>query len=204
MMIKAPKGGRIFWIMLIQTVVGYAWLVSAIDKIRSETFLPGLPSELAKMSEETKYGWYSRFLEDAAIPNADLFGRLVTWGELLVGISLIALAGLLVLRGTDDRWALPASATAAVALLAGIFMNVNFHLAEGFYHPLAGYSDGLEGSVDLDSLMPLVQLVLLAVNLSIAWSGIRQLRKATPREATASVQPAAPKQSSGGPLGVER
>ena len=59
-------------------------------------------------------------------------------------------------------------------------MNVNFHLAEGFFHPLVGYSDGLEGSVDLDSLMPLVQLVLLGVNVSIAWQGIRLSKRVTP------------------------
>ena len=175
-MTKTLKGWPIFWIMLVQMVVGYAWLASAVDKVRSSTFLPGLPQELEEMSEETKYGWYRRFLEDGVIPNAELFGRLVTWGELLVGISLIALAALLILRGTAGRWALPASGIGAAALLAAIFMNGNFHLAEGYFHPFIGYSDGLEGSVDLDSLMPLVQLVLLGVNLSMAWQGIRRPR----------------------------
>ena len=179
-MTNTLKGRPTFWIMLVQIVVGYAWLMSGIDKVRSAGFLPGLPDELAEMSEETKYGWYKRFLEDVAVPNADLFGWLVTWGELLVGISLIIVAAFLVLRGSADKWGPPASAIAAAALLGGIFMNVNFHLAEGFFHPLVGYSDGLEGSVDLDSLMPLVQLVLLGVNLSIAWQGIRLSRRVTP------------------------
>jgi hypothetical protein len=187
-MVRALKGERIFWIMLVQFLVGYVWLISAIDKVRSATFLPGLPQRLAEMSEETKYGWYRRFLKDVTIPNAEVFGRLITWGELLVGISLMALAAFLVLRGTQDRWALAASSIAAGALLAGVLMNVNFHLAEGFHHPFVGYSDGLEGSVDLDSLMPLVQLVLLAVNLTIAWSGFRQLRKVTAREPAVSIQ----------------
>jgi hypothetical protein len=181
-MFKFVKGRQIFWIMLVQIVIGYAWLASAIDKLRSSAFLSGLPDELAEMSEETKYGWYRRFLEDVAIPNSDLFGRLVTWGELLVGISLIALAAFLILCGTADRWTLPVSAVAAAALLGGILMNGNFHLAEGFYHPFVGYSDGLEGSVDLDSLMPLVQLVLLAVNLAIAWAAFRQFQRVASRE----------------------
>jgi uncharacterized membrane protein YphA (DoxX/SURF4 family) len=153
--------------MLVQTVIGYAWLVSGIDKLRSSTFLPGLSEELAEMSDETKYGWYRNFLENVAIPNSDLSGRLVTWGELLVGISLIAAAAFLILQGAAGRWTAPVSAIAAAALLAGIFMNVNFHLAEGYYHPFAGYGDGLDGSIDLDSLMPLTQLVLLAFNLAI-------------------------------------
>src|SRR3989304_857803 len=109
-MLRALRGERAFWIMLVQAVVGYAWLASAVDKVRSASFLPGLPDELAEMSEETKYGWYSRFLEDVAVPNADLFGRLVTWGELLVGISLIIVAAFLVLRGSADKWGPPASA----------------------------------------------------------------------------------------------
>jgi hypothetical protein len=173
--------------MLVQIVIGYAWLASAIDKLRSATFLPGLPEELAEMSEETKYGWYRRFLEDVAIPNAELFGRLVTWGELLVGISLMALAAFLVLRGSDGRWALSASAIGAAALLVGVFMNVNFHLAEGYYHPFAGYGDGLDGSVDLDSLMPLTQLVLLAFNLTIAWAAFPQLRPGGANEVVPSL-----------------
>jgi len=185
-MIKAPKGGRLFWIMLIQTVIGYVWFVSGIDKLRSSAFLPGLPDVLAEMSEETKYGWYRNFLENVALPNSDLFGLLVAWGELAVGVSLIAAAAFLVLRGTADRWAMPVLAIAVAALLAGIFMNVNFHLAEGYYHPFAGYGDGLDGSVDLDSLMPLTQLVLLAFNLAIAWSGARQMRRIAGTEVVTS------------------
>jgi hypothetical protein len=176
---------------VIQAVVGYAWLVSAIDKIRSETFLPGLPDELAEMSRRRSTAGTAAFWKIQSVPNADLFGRLVTWGELLVGIGLIVMAVFLVLRGTNDRWALWRRPSRPWRCWRA-FHERQFSPGRGFDHPFVGYSDGLEGSVDLDFLMPLVQLVLLGVNPSIAWLGIRQLRKATPREVTASVRPAGP------------
>ncbi len=189
-MVRTLKGQSLVWIMAVQAVVGYTWLVSGIDKVRSPTFLAALPDTLAEMAEETKFGWYRRFLEEVTLPNAELFGRLVTWGEVLVGGGMIVLAAALVVRGSADRWTLPISSFAGVALVAGIVMNANFHLAEGYSHPFLGYSDGLEGSVDLDSLMPVVQLVLLAFNGAVAWSARR--RWLPDRPSTAASREAAP------------
>ena len=54
-------------------------------------------------------------------------------------------------------------AIVALASAAAIFMNVNFHLANGSPHPWLVPKDGFDEGVDLDSLLPLIQLVFLVV-----------------------------------------
>lgn len=52
-------------------------------------------------------------------------------------------------------------------------MNLNFHLANGSAHPWLIPGDGFDEGVDLDSLMPAVQLVLVVVALSV-WQATRR------------------------------
>lgn len=57
--------------------------------------------------------------------------------------------------------------TIVVASLAAIFMNINFHLANGSPHPWLVPKDGFDEGVDLDSLLPLIQLVFVAVSTKV-------------------------------------
>lgn len=56
-------------------------------------------------------GWYASFLEAVVLPNASIFGHLVAWGELLVGIGLIV------------------GAFTGFAAISGMMMNLAFLLA---------------------------------------------------------------------------
>ena len=55
----------------------------------------------------------------------------------------------------------------AAASIGGILLNISFHLANGDPHPWLIPGNGFDQGVDLDSLMPLVQLtfVIVAVKL---------------------------------------
>jgi hypothetical protein len=63
-------------------------------------------------------------------------------------------------------------ATTALASLAAIFMTVNFHLANGAPHPWLIPSDGFDEGVDLDSLLPAIELVLIGVSVAF-WRALR-------------------------------
>jgi hypothetical protein len=63
-------------------------------------------------------------------------------------------------------------ATTVLASLGGIFMAVNFHLANGAPHPWLIPQSGFDEGVDLDSLLPAVQLVLIGVSLGF-WRSLR-------------------------------
>jgi hypothetical protein len=65
----------------------------------------------------------------------------------------------------------------ALASLGGIVMAVNFHLVNGGTHLWLIPKSGFDESVDLDSLLPAVQLVLIVVSVGV-W---RSIHRAAPR-----------------------
>ena len=91
------------------------------------------------------------------------------------GIALIAAALVWLFRwdrvGLNGRAII--LAVTAIASLAAVFMNVNFHLANGGTHPWLIPDSGFDEGVDLDSLMPAIQLVFLGV----AVYGLRAVRR---------------------------
>lgn len=163
-------------LLLIQILVGYVWLMSGLAKIVRGGFPDGLEEELREGSPG-RAGWYESFLEDAVYPNARAFGYLIEASELSVGVVLVAtaLAWLLVWDRLAPSVRRALLVVAALAALGGVFMNLNFHLANGSAHPWLVPADGFDEGVDLDSIMPAVQLVLVAVNL-----GALRLQRADP------------------------
>lgn len=170
-------------LLLIQLFLGYEWLMSGLTKVVRGGFAAGLADELAEKSEGVG-GLYGSFLDEVAIPNAEVFGWLIVAGELVVGIGLAAAGLVWLLRwerlGPSGRSAV--LAVTALAALGGIFMNVNFHLANGSAHPWLIPGDGFDEGVDLDSLMPALQLVLIGVSVG----ALRAVRRGRPAASSAT------------------
>jgi hypothetical protein len=166
-------------LLTVEALVGYEWLMSGLTKIVRGGFPGGLADELREKSVGAA-AWYSSFLDNAVIPNGGLFGVLIIAAELAVGGALIAVAALWAFRweklGATGRTVV--LAVTAAAALGGILMNLNFHLANGSAHPWLIPSGGFDEGIDLDSLMPAVQLVLVVVSLSV-WRATRR-RAAAP------------------------
>ena len=80
-------------------VVVRGMMNSAINKARAG-------GEMADVSE-----WYAFFLEKAVLPNTELVAHLVAWGELLVGLGLIA------------------GAVTGITAFFGLTMNISYLLA---------------------------------------------------------------------------
>lgn len=112
---------RVAW-TLVRIWLGWQWFEAGSGKVGQAGwtgdqagtavagFLKGALGKAAGDHPEVK-GWYANFVENVAIPNAGVFGHLVAWGELLVGIGLIL------------------GALTSVAVLMGALMNLNFLLA---------------------------------------------------------------------------
>ncbi len=165
-------------LLAVQVIIGFEWFMSGLTKLVRGGFPSGLADELTEKSEGIG-GWYRDFLDDVVIPNATGFGYLIELSELAVGIALIA-AALTWLRAWERIGAGGRTAVLAVTMLAaagGILMNVAFHLANGSAHPWLIPGDGFDEGVDLDSLMPAIQLVLAAVSAG-TWLGLRRERQA--------------------------
>lgn len=171
-------GPALAGLLAIEALLGYEWFVSGLTKVVRGGFAAGLAGDLREKSEGTA-GWYRSFLESAVIPNAQVFGYLIEIGELLVGVALIAAALVWLTRWEHlpDAGRVAVLAVTILAALGAIAMNVNFHLANGGAHPWLIPKDGFDEGIDLDSLMPAIELVLVAVSASL----LRSLRHAKTR-----------------------
>lgn len=167
-------------LLVVQILIGYEWLVSGVTKLVDGGFPRGLAAELRGGSQAAP-SFYRSFLDSVVIPHGQLFGYLVEIGELIGGAALIAAAVVWLVRWNrlSVTWQTGVLAVTAVASLIGIFMNVNFHLANGGTHPWLIPPSGFDEGVDLDSLMPAIQLVLFVV----ATYGLRALRRSRYRNA---------------------
>ena len=111
-------------------------------------------------------GWYRTLLDKTIIPHAWFVGWVVLIAELTIGISLLGAAIAWVWmdrRMSRTAWRVTLLITATAALGATV-LNVAFHLANASPHPWLIPKDGFDEGVDLDSLLPMVQLVLFAVS----------------------------------------
>ena len=160
-------------LLFVQIAIGYEWLISGLTKVIDGGFPQGLAGELTDSSTGAP-SFYRSFLDNVVIPHGQLFGYLVEIGELAGGIALIGAAVVWLIRWErlSAAWQTTVLTVTATASLIGIFMNVNFHLANGGTHPWLIPPSGFDEGVDLDSMMPAIQLVLLVV----AIAGLRALR----------------------------
>ncbi|MEK4026661.1 DoxX family protein [Sporosarcina sp. FSL W7-1283] len=107
--------------LVIRVYVGFAWLKAGWGKAMSDAWtgenagvaIHGFVSGALKKSTEggDVTNWYASFLENVVLPNAKVFGFIVAYGEMLVGLGLIF--GLLT----------------GIAAFFGAFMNVSFLFA---------------------------------------------------------------------------
>ena len=109
---KTPQVAIVWTILRIW--LGVQWIEAGWHKITggfdASGFMKGAIAG-ATGDHPAVQGWYAVFLENIALPNADIFSHLVAYGEVLVGIGLIL------------------GAATIPALIAAAFMNLNFLLA---------------------------------------------------------------------------
>ncbi len=114
---------RLSWLWLILRVyVGYEWLSAGLEKLQSAAWVgakagAGITGFVNGALQKTTGAnpavqpFYATFLKNVVLPNAAVWGYIITFGELLVGIGLI----LGIFTG--------------IAAFFGSFMNVNYLLA---------------------------------------------------------------------------
>ncbi|MBI1855614.1 MAG: hypothetical protein HYR93_07095 [Chloroflexi bacterium] len=175
--------------LVLQMILGFEWLWSGLGKvIMSGGFPAALPGQLEAMMDGAP-AWYANFLSGFVIPNSTLFAYVIEYAEILIGIAF--LFGPLIWFFVWNR--MPGfiksalfSLTAAAAI-GGFFMAVNFHFAAGAAHPWLLPTDGLEESVDFDSMVAAMQIVIAWVYI-VAFGYLRQETLASGRIASSVKQ----------------
>ena len=121
-------------LVLLRIYLGVIFLVAAWPKLRVD-FTPGLTRFLEKVALENGHPFYQEFVRRVVLPNASLFAALVTWAELLVGLTLVL--------GLMTRL------SAAVALL----LVVNYMLAKGAWFWTPSSNDAAWAAISLALLI---------------------------------------------------
>jgi len=99
-------------IVLLRVYTGVFFAYHGIGKIRREDFSSSLSGFLNRNLDES-FSFYRPFIESVVLPSKEIFGALVAWGELAIGLALIL--------GFATRY----------AAFVGAFMVLNFWFAKG-------------------------------------------------------------------------
>jgi uncharacterized membrane protein YphA (DoxX/SURF4 family) len=157
----------------LQAILGWEWIMSAANKLASGSFPQGLAGALTDSFKGNPDDWYVVFLKQVVLPNSTLFGYLIEWSELFVGIILIS--GALVLLSRPRVAGEPQHAIYVVycvlvifAAAVGAFQNINFHFfMGGWILPSIDPSGAYDEAIDLEALLPLLFLVVIIANVAL-------------------------------------
>lgn len=179
-------------LLVLEIIIGYEWLVSGLTKLVLGDFPSGLAGELADKAADVA-GWYAPFFNGVVIRNAVAFGYVIEIAEVLVGLALIAgpLLWLFAWERIPSQLQNAVVFFMAVASIGGIFMALNFHLANGNTHPWLLPQDSFDEGVDFDSLLAILNIVTAAVNIQF----FRRLREARQERAAVAAPVQQPKLS---------
>ena len=75
-------------LVLLRVYLGTIFLIAALPKLQRD-FTPGLTGFVQHVGLQKGHPFYQPFLERVVLPNAPLFAALLSWAELLVGVTLI-------------------------------------------------------------------------------------------------------------------
>lgn len=119
-----------------------------------------------------------------------LLGYAIETSELLAGIALIAgpLIWIFAWDRISDRGREAALFFMAVAAIGGTWLAVNLHLANGASHPWLIPGDSFEEGIDLDSILPAIQIVIAAVSI-VLLSRLRRINAGDPSPPTSQPRP---------------
>jgi thiosulfate dehydrogenase [quinone] large subunit len=155
------------WLLAaVQAIIGWEWLMSGGNKLLSGTFPQGLAETLTDMMKNNPDSWYVAFLQHSVLPQSVLYGYLIEWTEMTIGIILLGGAFILLAQPRSKgqpqyRLTIIYSVTAMSAALVGAFLTINFHfLAGGWIFPWFDGSAANGEGIDLDALLPPFELVV--------------------------------------------
>lgn len=160
--------------LLVQLIIGYEWLISGVVKFVRGGFPAGLSEELSKKVPEMA-AWYGRFITNVVIPNGVVAGYAIEIAELLAGVALIGgpLIALFAWDRVSDRVRTLVLLAVAVASIGGAVLAINLHLANAGSHPWLLPSDPNDEGIDLDSVLPAMQIVIATISIM----QLRRLRR---------------------------
>jgi hypothetical protein len=156
----------------LQLILGYEWLISALDKLANAHFGSQLIAVLQQSSHGGPYGWYGSLLRRLVLPNHAIIAPLTQAGELAIGLAL-ALSATLWLLQPAARLTVYSACAAAAALLGAIFLSINYFFQSAEPVPWINPNNSFVPGLDINSLVALLSFLLLAENARLVYCRLR-------------------------------
>ena len=154
------------WLAGVQLILAFEWIISSLNKLYATHFDAGLLAVLQGSIHTNPYTWYSSILQRIVIPNHSLFAFVTPLGEMAIGLTLTAGAGLWLLR-LSPRVTMYGAGAVGAALVGSAFLSLNYFFQGGTTLPWVNTSNAFTQGVDIDILIPLVSVVLLTAYVQV-------------------------------------
>ena len=167
--ISGVRPGR-WGVALVEAVLGYLWLVSALNKLLNPRFRVGLARVLQGQLKDNPNRWWAALVRSWVVPHAPTWAALVQIGELLVALGYVA-GVVLWLSGQfpRERWARAVNWGVLLALVGGALLTANYYLMSGDTVPGLEPGKAFQEGLSIDGLATLLALALIAVHLPRPW-----------------------------------
>lgn len=151
---------------LVEAVLGYLWLVSALNKLLNTQFRPGLAHVLQGQFKGNPNRWWVALTRGLVLPHAQIWAAVVQAAELLVALGYFA-GVVLWMSGQFPRthWARGVNWGVVLALSGGALLTANYYLMSGDTVPGLEPSKAFQEGLSIDALATLLALALVAVHL---------------------------------------
>lgn len=150
-------------LLYIILALGLVWAKASLGKFSSGNFVPELGQTLLKVQPKNPYPFFKEFLANFAIPNYQIFGTMVLYGEALVAISLILGSSLLLFKKNVNKMVI---FLLIIGLLGGLFLNINFWLGFGWTSPAADSLNLLMGVIEAIGIFFLIKQLTVSTGLN--------------------------------------
>lgn len=147
------RGG---FISLAAVCVGYAWLISGLNKVVGGLFVPNFESYMqALISSGRIWSIYQTFLESLVLPNAQIMATIIQYTELAVGVGLIIFGFWNFFRSSKV-----AAFILCLASIASIGLIANIILSQALPLPWIDTANVFASGVGVEYLILLLSFVL--------------------------------------------
>lgn len=146
----------------------YEWFLSGMNKLTSGDFRSGLSGQVADAVSGNPNHWYASLLNSVVVPHGAFFAVLTELGEIAVSLGLICGAVRWLADGRlSAAWRRRLDLATIGALAGSAFMTANYYLMSGFGIPWLHASDAFSEGLDIDGLLTIVALALLAMQVYV-------------------------------------
>jgi len=174
---QAPKSNQVVipacWgLAIVEAVIGYEWLLSALDKLFSSVFRVDFLLMLQRASSpDNPNGWWVTFIHRLVLPYAQPWAILIEIAEVLVALGFFTGSVLWTRRDFPvARWTRRLTVCVLLAILGGVLMTVNYYVMAGKTFPGLNLGDPFDEGLSLDGLLTGIGVGLFIIHLMAYWS----------------------------------